>query len=127
MSYDWFTTATLTATTLTDFITPAWFQLFGDSYYHSPFNDDDERMIVDSAASDLPTTQVSNHIDDIAIAMDNATTVNPLPTTTFPTTPFPMQLPSPSPPLSPFAGPYAVTEEENADRQNSKTHVRRYG
>jgi hypothetical protein len=76
---NWFTTITSAIATLPDFNTPAWSKLFGDSHYQYPFDDDNEKLIVESAASDLPTPQTLTHINDVAAATDATIGSPPLP------------------------------------------------
>ena len=109
---DWFTTVTSTIEALPDFNSDEWAKLFGDSHYQFPFDEDDERMIVESADADLPTPQITDRIDGVANQMDNIHVVQPLPTpplptTTFPTTPFPDQTSTSAPPipLHPLSSP----------------------
>ena len=101
---DWFTTVTSTIENLPNFNSDEWAKLFGESSYQYPFDDEDERLIVESAASDLPTQQTVDHINGVVAAMDTTHVVqqlpaSPPPTTTFPITPFPDQATMSSPPI----------------------------
>ena len=117
---DWFTTVTTSVADLPDFNTPEWATLFGDSHYQYPFDDEEERLIAESAASDLPTQQFVAANDGVSAAMDKVHAPVPFPepppaSTQFPTTP--LQRPNASseshPPFSPSV-PMSSTRETPA-------------
>jgi hypothetical protein len=62
---DWFATVSTVADTLPDFHSPEWSQLFGDSVYQYPFDDDDLADSIDLTAPPTPT-----NADRVAHAMD---------------------------------------------------------
>ena len=76
---DWFTTVTSTADTLPDFNSPEWSQIFGDSHYQYPFDDEKERLLAESIAADLPdSSTVLERLDVVADAMDLVQTLTPI-------------------------------------------------
>ena len=125
---DWFSTIATAISQLPDFNSPLWAQLFGDSIYQYPFDEDDDtdQLIVDST-SEIPTTP---HSDSVAAAMDQTVTplpVQPLPTTTFPMTPHPPSstpFPTLSTPLdTPRSTPMSSTREMQLEKGLSSPKV----
>ena len=111
---DWFTTVTSTAAALPDFDSPEWSQIFGDSHYQYPFDDEEERLLAESIAADLPNLTVLGRIDGVADAMDLVQTptpidVPPLPTTQFPATPSPTAPTAPEQEIPPLTPPVPVS------------------
>ena len=125
---DWFSTIATAINQLPDFNSPLWAQLFGNSIYQYPFDDEDEdtdQLIVDSTGN--PTTP---HSDSVAAAMDqtvNPLPVQPLPTTTFPMTPHPPSstpFPTHSTPLdTPRSTPMSSTREMQPEKGLSSPKV----
>ena len=126
---DWFTTVTSTADTLPDFNSPEWSQIFGDSHYQYPFDDDEERLLAESVAADLPDSTVMERADGVADAMDLVQTPNPidippLPTTQFPIAPSPTAPPAPARQIFPLAPPVPVSStRETTTTTTTQQHV----
>jgi Reverse transcriptase (RNA-dependent DNA polymerase) len=120
---DWFSTVTTSVDNLPDFNSPEWAQVFGDSFYQYPFDEEDEAsLIVESAANDLPTQHEHNTMDNVATAFDKQVAVTPLPvappaTTVFPTTPLPVDRMQTTPISRPPIVPMSPTRER-ATNQN---------
>jgi len=101
---DWFSTVATSVDELPDFNSKAWTNLFGDSIYQYPFDDDDNTDEID-----LTNVIDDGRVDQIAAAMDDCLPVEPFPAppppvTRFPTTPLPVSTPLrtllPSDPMS---------------------------
>jgi hypothetical protein len=104
---DWFSTITSSLESLPDFNSRAWAQLFGESYFQYPFDDEDETemSINDDPTSDAIVANTLRNMDSIATAMDTSSPptpfpVSPPPTTQFPTTPSLLDSSTPPRPIS---------------------------
>ncbi|KAI2504071.1 hypothetical protein MHU86_10353 [Fragilaria crotonensis] len=69
---DWFSTITSSLESLPDFNSRAWAQLFGESYFQYPFDDEDETemSINDDPTSDAIVANTLRNMDSVATAMD---------------------------------------------------------
>ena len=101
---DWFSTISTAIASLPDFNSPTWANLFGESSFQYPFDEEDEEisLIVDSpTAVDTAINQTTTHtMDSVATAMDKALPTTPLPVSPPPTSQFPtpiMQTPHRTP------------------------------
>ncbi|KAI2510752.1 hypothetical protein MHU86_3700 [Fragilaria crotonensis] len=104
---DWFSTITSSLESLPDFNSRAWAQLFGESYFQYPFDDEDETemSINDDPTSDAIVANTLRNMDSVATAMDTSSPptpfpVSPPPTTQFPTTPSLLDSSTPPRPIS---------------------------
>ncbi|KAI2507440.1 hypothetical protein MHU86_6932 [Fragilaria crotonensis] len=71
---DWFSTISSSLESLPDFNSRAWAQLFGESYFQYPFNDEDETemSINDDPTSDAIVANTLRNMDSVATAMDTS-------------------------------------------------------
>jgi hypothetical protein len=103
---DWFATVSSVSDTLPDFHSPEWSQLFGDSVYQYPFDDDDLADAIDLTAPPTPS-----NADRVARAMDQHEPPMPFRSAPPPVAPLPLL------PVSAGPAPATSTVPTSAPRE----------
>jgi hypothetical protein len=101
---DWFATVSSVADTLPDFHSPEWAELFGDSVYQYPFDDDNLADAIDLSAPPAPA-----NADRVARAMDQLEPPQPFSSAPPPVDPLPQLSvaadPAPTASTAPMSAP----------------------